>query len=96
MAHNIRAIGAVHRDLKKLPDGVVEEIRSVHFPKIVTDPFGAKLLTGPFKGLRSYHFSHQGTNYRIVYEIYDDDDILLILLIGKREGFYQILRRRVG
>ena len=96
MAYKIHAAGAVRRDLKKLPKAVAQEIGAVHFPAIKTDPFGTKTLKGPFKGLRSYHFSYAGTDYRIVYEIYEEDGILLILLIGKREGFYQVLRRRIG
>lgn len=96
MAYRIHATSAVRRDLKKLPKAVAEEIRTLHFPAIKADPFETKPLTGPFRGLRSHRFSHQGTDYRIVYEIHDDDRVVLILLVGKREGFYQALRGRIG
>lgn len=34
-------------------------------------------------------------DYRIVYEILKEDQIVLVLMMGKREGFYQALRRRL-
>ena len=95
MPYEIRASRAVQRDLKRLPRALQEEIRTTHFPKLKEDPFQGYALRGDLHGLRSYHLTHRGTAYRIVYEILTEQRIVLILMIGKREGFYPALRRRV-
>jgi len=49
-----------------------------------------------FKGLESYHFKSGTVEYRIIYEIYQNEHIVIVLLIGKRENLYSKLKRRVG
>jgi addiction module RelE/StbE family toxin len=95
MAYKIQALGSVRKDLKRPEKELQEEIRRKHFLKIKGNPFQAYPLGGEFRGLRSYHFSYRGTDYRIVYEILKKEKIVLILMIGKREGFYSALRRRL-
>ena len=95
MAYEIQAVGSVRKDLKRLERSLQEEIRSQHFPKIREDPARGHPLLGEFHGLRSYHFSYRGADYRIVYEVFKEEGILLILMLGKREGFYQALQRRL-
>jgi len=95
MAYEIRASSAVRKDLKRLGKALQEAIRREHFPKIKEDPFQGYALHGELRGLRSYHFNYRGTAYRIVYEILEEEKIVLVLMIAKREGFYQALRRRL-
>jgi len=95
MAYEIQAVGSVRKDLKRLERSLQEEIRSKHFPKIKDDPAQGSSLVGEFRGLRSYHFSYRGTDYRIVYEVFEEEEVMLILMLGKREGLYQALRRRL-
>jgi len=95
MAFEIRASSAVRKDLKRLGKALQEEIRHKHFPKIKEDPFQGHALHGDLRGLRSYHFTHSRKAYRIVYEILKEEKIVLILMIAKREGLYQALRRRL-
>lgn len=52
-------------------------------------------LTGVFKGMLSYHFSHQGVAYRIVYEIFPEEGFIGIVAIGTREGVYKKLKRKL-
>lgn len=95
MPYEIRASRAVQRDLKRLPLALQREIQNIHLPKLKEDPFQGYALRGDLRGLRSYHLTHRGTAYRIVYEVLTERRIVLILMIGKREGFYPALRRRV-
>ncbi len=92
---DIKSIKAVARDIKKLPGEVSKEVEEIHFKRIRQNPFQAYELGYSFKGLRSYHFSHKGTAYRIVYELFEEDRLVVIIMISTRETFYEKLRRRV-
>jgi len=50
-------------------------------------------LKGPLRGIRSYHFDHSKTQYRMAYRIFEDKKQIDVVLIKSRESFYQILRR---
>ena len=90
----IKSVKAVKKDLKKLPHEVMRDIESLHFKNIREDPFQGYELDYVFKGLRSYHFNHKGISYRIVYEVFKEDGLVVINMIGLRESFYEKLRRR--
>lgn len=85
----------VKKDLRKVDRSVESEIRDIHIPKILSNPHVADDLTGDLTGIRSYHFKKEKVQYRISYVIDDVQKIIYILEIGKRESFYEILRRRL-
>ena len=85
----------VKKDLKKIDKSVQLEIKDFHIPKILNDPYIGDELTGDLTGIRSYHFKKDRVQYRISYIIDETKEIINILMIGKRESFYDILRRRL-
>jgi len=91
---NIKSIKAVRKDLKRLSHEVVNEIETVHFKNIRENPFQSQELGYGFKGLRSYHFSLKGTSYRIIYEVFEKDELIVVVMIGTRESFYERLKRK--
>lgn len=95
MSYKLKSIKAVKKDLKTLHPKLIEEIKNRHFKKIKESPFEAYELGYSFKGLRSYHFNSQGTSYRIIYEIFEDDKLIVVIMIGTRESFYGKLKRRL-
>lgn len=90
----LKAIKAVKKDLKSLHPKLTEEIKSCHFKKIKEFPHQSSELGYSFKGLKSYHFNFEGTAYRIVYEVFEKDKLVVVILIGTRENFYERLKRR--
>ncbi|MDM8555291.1 type II toxin-antitoxin system mRNA interferase toxin, RelE/StbE family [Desulfococcaceae bacterium HSG7] len=92
---DIKSVKAVKKDMKRLSHEVVKEIQKVHFRNIRENPFQPHELGYGFKGLRSYHFSKQGTSYRIIYEVFEKDELIVIVMIGTRESFYKNLKRRL-
>ena len=85
----------VKKDLRKIDKSVESEVRDLHIPKSLSDPYIANDLAGDLAGIRSYHFKKDKVQYRISYIIDEVQKIVYILMIGKRESFYEILRRRL-
>ncbi len=94
--YRIEAHTRVKHDLKGLDKKLRQSILEEHLPAIKEDPYNAYPLAHDFKGLWSYHLRFRGSDYRIVYEILPEDKVVLIILIGAREGFYKALARRIG
>jgi hypothetical protein len=60
---------------------------------LAAEPHRYEELKGPLKGIKSYHFEHKKTRYRIAYRIMEDRNQIGIVLVKSRAGFYQALRR---
>lgn len=93
--YTVRFARAVKSDVRRLDRQLRRIISDKHLAKIEADPFQAAPLLYEFRGLRSYHLSHKGAKYRIIYEVYPEEHIVLVIMIGSREGLYGTLRRRV-
>lgn len=84
------------KELAKFDKALRQEIRDVHLGRIAANPYQVGIpLTGPLKGYFKYVIKKEGVSYRIVYEIVPSRRQVLILMAGKREGFYERLLRRV-
>lgn len=94
--YEIRASSAVKKDLRRLDRSVREKIREEHLLKVEADPYIAEPLHYDLKGLWSYHFSHRGVQYRIIYEIHEEQKLVVLIMIASRERIYDRLRRRLG
>lgn len=86
----------VDKDISKLNKNLRRDIRDKHIPKILEDPHRAgKSLTGKLAGLKSYIFTVNRVEYRIIYDIFEEKTIVLFLMVGSRENFYERLLRRL-
>jgi addiction module RelE/StbE family toxin len=85
----------VKSDLKKLDRAVVKEIYNFHLDRILNEPQRGEELHGDLQGVLSYHFKKNNIDYRIAYSIEETKKIVHILMAGKRENFYEILKRRL-
>jgi len=94
-AYTVKFARVVKSDVRKLDKQLQRTIKKEHLTSIEKDPFNAVPLLYEFKGLWSYHFSYKGTQYRIIYEIYPEDKIVLVIMIRSRERLYEALRRRI-
>lgn len=84
-------------DLKKFDKPLVKEVFDTHIHKILLDPHSAgETLHGTLKGISSYHFTKNKVEYRIAFALKEETKTVYVLMIGKRENFYEILRRRLG
>lgn len=86
---------AVKKDMRKIDRGAREKIKNVWLPKLLSEPHEGKELTGPLSGIRSYNCKVGKVQYRIAYVLEESDFIINVLMIAKRESFYQILSKRI-
>lgn len=86
---------AVKKDLKKITRNSMNDIKEKWIPRLLLKPFDGEELTGPLMGIRSYHFKIGKVQYRIAYTINENEHMIKILMIAKRESFYQLLKRRL-
>jgi addiction module RelE/StbE family toxin len=85
---------SAHRRYKKFDPLLKQKVRQ-EVGTLAEEPHRYEELKGPLKGIRSYHFEHEKTEYRIAYRIIEDRNQIEIVLVKSRESFYQVLRRIV-
>jgi Plasmid stabilisation system protein. len=85
----------VQKDIQRLPIRVQELLLFRHLPALQTNPYQGEFLKGEFRNLRKYTFRHLSTEYRIVYRLQEDKRVVILVMVGSREGFYERLRRRL-
>ncbi|MCK4798885.1 MAG: type II toxin-antitoxin system mRNA interferase toxin, RelE/StbE family [Spirochaetes bacterium] len=93
--YTIKAVNPVKQDIKKLHPKVANLIQEHYLSIIKEDPYEAGNLSGKFSSLKSYHFKYIGVDYRIIYQIFENEKIVRLLMIGARENFYKKLKLRL-
>lgn len=82
-------------DLKKIDKSVAKEIKEKHLNTILNNPANVSPLKGKLSHIRSYHFQKNGAQYRIAYEIFENEKIVFHYIVSSRENFYKKLESRV-
>ncbi len=85
----------VKKDLKKLDKRLRQDIKTRHILAILEQPEHGEELVGDLSGLRAYHFNYQKQAYRIAYVMDETEGMVFVMMIGKRENFYTVLKRRI-
>ena len=83
---------SAHRKYKKFDQHLKEKIKE-EVKYLSEYPYRFEELKGALKGIRSYHFKHSETQYRIAYRILEETTEIEVVLVKTRESFYQALRR---
>ncbi|MEW5746821.1 MAG: type II toxin-antitoxin system mRNA interferase toxin, RelE/StbE family [Nitrospirota bacterium] len=86
----------VKSDVKRLDKPVTRDVYNIHLDKILNAPYSGEKLYGDLEGVFSYHFRKSNVDYRIAYFIDETARVVHVVMIGKRENFYEILRRRLS
>jgi mRNA interferase RelE/StbE len=62
--------------------------------RLLNAPFSlGEALKCPLTGTYSHHFTYQGKEYRIAYQVDEAAERLVVLLIGSHENFYRKLKQ---
>lgn len=84
-------------DVKKYLKGLNRDILSrieKSAKRLKERPRLGKQLKGFPDTTRSYRFGTPGGEYRIIYELMENDEVVFIFLIGPRDNIYDDLKRR--
>ena len=94
--YDFRISKACKKDLKKMDPQIVRFIRFKIFPKILKNPkIGSGLKGSKYDFLLKYAFKHKRSDYRIIYYTKEDKLILVFVMVGGRENFYDKLGKRL-
>jgi len=84
MEFQLRVKPSAQKELDKLLKEEYYRILAA-FSLIVKDPFVGKKLKGEYDGCYSYRI----WPYRIIYQIYKKELLILVIKIGHRQGIYK-------
>lgn len=93
--YNLEIDDEAEDEVADLPQSVRTQFRK-KLDKLVHNPYAGKRLGGPLSGFFKVVAMRAG--YRLVYEIKEEEGVLLILAAGKRadDEIYEIAKRRLG
>src|SRR5689334_795717 len=75
---------------KKLPKNI-QRILVQRSQVLITHPQAGEPLKGKYRLLRSLHFTIEGTAYRIIYQVFEKSETIVIRLAATRENVYRRL-----
>jgi len=92
--YEIRFTGAAEKYLKKVNEKGLKKAFCEALERISGDPYVGELKSGDLTGVYCYDVHYSKTNYEIAYRIYDKDgQMVVVVLVGTRENFYDELKR---
>ncbi|WP_425060288.1 hypothetical protein SCACP_09740 [Sporomusa carbonis] len=91
--YELVVLNSAARELRKFDKPVRTKILTA-LDKIAENPFIGDPLKGDLATIYSYHLKVTGVEYRIAYQIKEDEIIVIVMQIGTRENFYSELKKR--
>ena len=96
----VRFLPPAARYLKKLNDKKLKGLFQNAVDKILEDPMIAEEKKGDLRGIRSYDIYYNRINYELAYTIEyvqdedsDEIDMIIVIMAGTRENFYDELKK---
>ncbi|MBA2441335.1 MAG: type II toxin-antitoxin system RelE/ParE family toxin [Rubrobacter sp.] len=82
---------AVAKIPQKKARGRVED--AIEGLAVEPQPPGSTQLSGKHSMYRRIDVSGVGSEYRVIYQVLDDELAVVVVIVGQREGVYDILKR---
>lgn len=97
MVYSIEPSKRVIKYLKKLKNRQLKEkFTDAIYKTIANDPYVGNEKRGDLKSYYTYGFKYDRVDYyRIAYTINDDNEIVIVVLAGAHEKFYEELKRTI-
>ncbi len=92
--YELVVLNTAARQLRKFDEQV--KIRILYaLEKISNNPYCGEVLKGDLSAVYAYHMKIKGVEYRISYQIKEQEIVVVVLQIGTRENFYEELKKRL-
>ena len=94
MTYEVVLSSAAERDLDDLHANLLSTLRTTHFPRIAENPREVgRPKKGRLAGVLGYDFGPRRA-YRILYEVFDAERIVLVIAIGTHDQAYRSAEKR--
>jgi mRNA interferase RelE/StbE len=91
--YEIKFSPAAEKYFKKLKEQKLKDAYRNAIKAISQDPYLGEKKRGDLNGVYGYDVKYAGVNYEIAYTIYEQDNqLVVVLLAGTRENFYEQLK----
>lgn len=92
----VRFLPPAAKFLKKLKDKKLKMLYQEAIDKIREDHTVGTAKAGDLSGIYGYDIFYNKTNYELAYRVeYVEDKIIVVILAGTRENFYEELKRYI-
>lgn len=92
----VRFLPPAARFLKKLKDKKLKTLYQEAIDKIREDHTVGTAKAGDLSGIYGYDIFYNKTNYELAYRVeYIENQIIVVILAGTRENFYEELKRYI-
>ena len=96
----LRILPPAARYFKKMKDKKLKKLYQEAIDAILADPMIGNEKTGDLRGVRSCDIYYNRTNYELAYTVEyvrqddsDKTDVVVVIMAGTRENFYEELKR---
>ena len=90
----VRFLPPAAKYLKKIKDKKLKSLYREAVDRIREDYTVGEAKTGDLSGIYGYDIFYNKTNYELAYTVeYTDDEIIVVIMAGTRENFYEQLKR---
>lgn len=87
MSYTVQIDNAAYRVFKKLPKHVKKKV--IAEAQVLADnPKAGKRLKGKYRRFRTWGFNFKGTSYRIIYQVFNKTETIVVRLADTRENIY--------
>jgi len=93
----ITYLNPAKRYFKKLNEKPLKQQFLEKIQEIQLDPYIGELKTGDLAGIYCCDITYKGTNYELAYRLEEkqNGEIVVVIMAGTRETFYQELKRYI-
>ena len=92
--YDVKYSHAAEKYLKKVKDKALKAEFQAAIGKISLDPYIGTQKVGDLRGIFGYDLKYGGVSYELAYRIYEGDGkLVVVILAGTRENFYEELKR---
>ena len=94
--YEVRFSPAAERYLKKLREKGLKDAYRVALDRLSENPHIGHAKHGDLSGFYGYDVRYAGGNYEIAYVVYEEGTrLIVVVLAGSRENFYEQLKRHI-